>query len=106
MPIAADFQPPTAQLDDYSDEGGSPNMKDKRVKANRLSAQRSRQRKLEKEAQLTQDVEKLSREVAAEQHREHVLISEENGELPAIPMVGRWRPERCAGGLQGEWVAW
>ena len=64
-------------------------MKDKRVKANRLSAQRSRQRKLEKEAQLTQDVEKLNCEVAAEQHKEHMLMSEEHGELPATSIVGR-----------------
>ena len=64
-------------------------MKDKRVKANRLSAQRSRQRKLEKEAQLTQDVEKLNREVALEQHKEHRLINEENGELPGVSIVCR-----------------
>lgn len=78
---ALTFSSPTVQLDDYSDDGGSPNVKDKRVKANRLSAQRSRQRKLEKEAQLTQDVEKLNRQVAAEQHKEHMLINEEAGEL-------------------------
>ena len=86
---ALTFSSPTVQLDDYSDDGGSPNVKDKRVKANRLSAQRSRQRKLEKEAQLTQDVEKLNRQVAAEQHKEHMLINEEAGELLTISVVGR-----------------
>ena len=104
MPVPAlTFRSPAAQLDDYSDDGGSPNVKDKRVKANRLSAQRSRQRKLEKEAQLTQDVEKLDREVAAEQHKEHMLINEEAGELPAISIVGRvHHPSRtpCLRGLQ------
>ncbi|CAK0786823.1 hypothetical protein CVIRNUC_010037 [Coccomyxa viridis] len=65
------------ETDDYSDEGGSPAGHSKRVQANRLSAQRSRQRKLEREAQLTRDVEELGQELAQLAAQEDMLRREE-----------------------------
>ena len=74
-----------AQTDDYSDEGGSPAGHSKRVQANRLSAQRSRQRKLEREAQLTRDVEELGQELAQLAAQEDMLRREEGSEsLPPL----------------------
>ena len=69
------------QADEFSDEGGSPGGRNKRVQANRLSAQRSRQRKLEREAQLMGDVDKLGREIAKLHHEEGALIQQEAGEI-------------------------
>ena len=67
-------------MDEYSDEGGSPAGHNKRVQANRLSAQRSRQRKLEREAQLTRDVEDLGQEIAQLTAQEDLLRREEGSE--------------------------
>ena len=52
------------------------------MQANRLSAQRSRQRKLEREAQLTRDVEELGQELAQLAAQEDMLRREEGSESP------------------------
>ena len=69
------------QIDDFSDEGGSPNGRNKRVQANRLSAQRSRQRKLQKEADLRQEVDELNRVISRHDAEEKRLQALEQGEL-------------------------
>ena len=69
-----------AQLDDFSDEGGSPSGRNKRVQANRLSAQRSRQRKLQKEADLRQEVDELNREISQHDAEEKRLQAWEQSE--------------------------
>lgn len=69
-------------MDDFSDEGGSPNGRNKRVQANRLSAQRSRQRKLQKEADLMLEVEELDREIQDCEARKEHFDRVENGEPP------------------------
>ena len=51
------------------------------MQANRLSAQRSRQRKLEKEASLRTDVEKLNGQIAELEAENRHLSSIEEGEL-------------------------
>ncbi len=77
------------QLDDLSDDDGSPNGRNKRVHANRLSAQRSRQRKLEKEATLTKEVDVLKEEVAKLAHEEKSLMELEQGEIRDLHLPGR-----------------
>ena len=57
------------------------------MQANRLSAQRSRQRKLEREAQLTRDVEELGQELAQLAAQEDMLRREEGSE--SLPPLSR-----------------
>ena len=71
------------QADDFSDDGGSPNGRNKRVQANRLSAQRSRQRKLQKEADLTHEVDLLDRQIEHHVADERRLLVLEQGKPPA-----------------------
>ena len=53
------------------------------MQANRLSAQRSRQRKLQKEADLTHEVDLLARQIDHHEAEERRLLVWEQGKLPA-----------------------
>ncbi len=86
------------QTDDFSEEDeGSPSGRNKRVQANRLSAQRSRQRKLEKEAHLRADVEDLDLQIGDLKAKEKDLIDYKEGEPSCccVPTL-HWRLLGCS----------